>query len=114
MPAADVVADVRGHVREAVHRQLRERGRGGGRLLGPLPRRAAAVAVFAGPGRRWSMVDGLGGADGDARRVQDLLELAVDGRLRVEVERTYDLVDAAAAVDHLRRGSTRGKVVVTV
>ena len=48
---------------------------------------------------------------------QDLLdatELADAGTLRPLIERTYPLVDTAAALQHVEAGHARGKVVITV
>ena len=43
-----------------------------------------------------------------------LVALAEEGAFVPVVERTWPLVDAAAAIDHLAAGRVRGKVVVTV
>ena len=43
-----------------------------------------------------------------------LVALAEEGGVVPVVERTWPLVDAAAAIDHLAAGRVRGKVVVNV
>jgi NADPH:quinone reductase-like Zn-dependent oxidoreductase len=46
--------------------------------------------------------------------LQTLAEQLAAGTLRAAVDRTFPLADAGAAIDHLRAGKVRGKVVVTV
>jgi NADPH:quinone reductase-like Zn-dependent oxidoreductase len=40
--------------------------------------------------------------------------MADDGRLRVHLESTYPLEEAAAAMEHLERGRVTGKLALTV
>jgi len=48
-----------------------------------------------------------------ARRVeQEVLPLVTDGRIRVPVEATYPISDAAHAYDHFARGHKLGKIVL--
>lgn len=42
----------------------------------------------------------------------ELVRLAEAGELRVTVERTYPLTDAAAALRDSKAGGTRGKLIV--
>ena len=43
-----------------------------------------------------------------------LRELIEAGEVTPAIERTYTLSETPAAIDHLRAGRTRGKLVVTV
>jgi NADPH:quinone reductase-like Zn-dependent oxidoreductase len=49
-----------------------------------------------------------------ASELAQVVALAEDGGFEPVVERTYPLVDAAAAIDHVTDGRARGKVVVRV
>jgi NADPH2:quinone reductase len=53
-------------------------------------------------------------ADAVAGVSTDVLPLVADGKLRVPVDSTYPLVDAADAYEHFARGRKFGKVVLTV
>ena len=85
-------------------------GEGGGRLLGGVDRQLRA--------RLWSPFVGqtLGGivSKEDGRDIGVLRDMVMAGELTPVVERTWPLAEGAAAVDHLRAGEVRGKVVLTV
>jgi NADPH2:quinone reductase len=53
-------------------------------------------------------------ADAVAGVSTDVLPLVADGKLRVPVDSTYPLADAADAYEHFARGRKFGKVVLTV
>ena len=113
----DAVIDIAGHrPLKVLRRLLTERGalvivgsEGGGRWLGGLERSLGAALLS--PFVKQTLVMLVASENGS-----DLAELAevIDrGGLRPAVERTFALDEAAAAVDHVAAGSTRGKVVVT-
>jgi NADPH:quinone reductase-like Zn-dependent oxidoreductase len=101
------------------------------RLRGALARRGTLVILGGEEGGRW-----FGGLDRNLRmllvapflrqrlrapvaflRPTDLVtltELIESGRVRPVVDRTYPLAEAPEAVEYLRAGRARGKVVVTV
>lgn len=80
------------------------------------------LAVLAPGGRHASIADdSVGDAGGaylwvrpDAGDLAALAELVEAGSLRVDVERTFDLADAADAFRASMEGHTSGKIVVTV
>ncbi len=84
---------------------------GGGRILGGVHRQI--LAALASTVRRHRKAPFFLSSESRAG-LADLVALAADGSIRPEVDRTYDLVDARAAMDHLRSGSVRGKVTVSV
>ncbi|HEY1175220.1 MAG TPA: zinc-binding dehydrogenase, partial [Phytomonospora sp.] len=49
----------------------------------------------------------------DLASLEELLALYADGRLRVEVARTFPLDRAAEAMSEVATGHVRGKVVIT-
>lgn len=79
--------------------------------LGGVVRRNLAVMLRSGrsAGRMSVLVSS---ADRDDLAV--VASMAAAGDLVVPVERTYELVDGAAALAHLEGGRTRGKVVVRI
>jgi NADPH:quinone reductase-like Zn-dependent oxidoreductase len=82
----------------------------GGRWIGPLGRIAKArfLSVFSRQALRPFL---------SRERQQDLValaELIEAGKVTPVVDRTYRLDQAAAALDHVGQGHTRGKVVITV
>lgn len=85
-------------------------GEGGGRLFGGLGRQARAVLGSIGRRHRAVM---MVGAD-DAARLSALLAVVNEGKVRPAVERTFPLVEAAAALSHVAEGRARGKIVVNV
>ena len=50
----------------------------------------------------------------DAHQLTEMVALADSGRLRVEIERTYPLAQAAAAQSRLAEGGVRGKIILEV
>ena len=50
----------------------------------------------------------------DSAALGELAELIDEGKVRVEVARTYPLEEAADAYRELEGGHVRGKIVVTV
>ena len=82
----------------------------GGRVLGPLPRMAhGALASLVS--RQTIRVFTSAPA---TRDLVHLADLANAGELRVVVEGTYPLADAARALERVASGHVAGKVVVTV
>jgi NADPH:quinone reductase-like Zn-dependent oxidoreductase len=51
-------------------------------------------------------------ADVTPERLQSLAELCADGRVTPVIDRTYPLADAREALDYLKQGHARGKVVL--
>jgi NADPH:quinone reductase-like Zn-dependent oxidoreductase len=116
--AYDVIIDIGGHRRvRALRRTLTSRGTlviVGSETSGPLmggTQRQVGAALRA-PFTRHRMPFLL--ASEEAPDLQRLVDLAVAGACTPVVERTFPLVDAAAAIDHLAAGHARGKVVITV
>lgn len=85
-------------------------GETGGAWLGGIQRQLAASIVSPLLRQRLRFFVGSEQAADLAR----LVALAEEGGVVPVVERTWPLVDAAAAIDHLAAGRVRGKVVVTV
>jgi NADPH:quinone reductase-like Zn-dependent oxidoreductase len=84
-------------------------GEGGGRWLGVGRQlRAALVSPFLRQ-RLGTFIAVTRHAD-----LVALKELVEQGKVTPAVDRSYPLEDAAAAVDHLRQGHPRGKVVLTI
>jgi NADPH:quinone reductase-like Zn-dependent oxidoreductase len=113
----DVILDIGGaRSIRATRRALASDGRlivigGKGNVVGPLARIAAVMILkpFAGAQKLMPFL---------ARTTRaDLLELAgmiETGTVRVVVDRTFELVDAAAAIRYVEDGRVRGKAVVVV
>jgi NADPH:quinone reductase-like Zn-dependent oxidoreductase len=117
-PTYDLVVDIAGNrsVRR-LRRALTPRGtlvivggEGGGPLLGGTQRQLGAA--LRSPLGRHRMPFLLATEDREA--LARVVDLGLAGGYRPVVERTYDLVDAAAAIDHVAEGRARGKVVLTV
>lgn len=114
----DVVVDVSGVLPVALLRRRLPRdgtlvvvgGPRGGRLLGPAAHVFGASLRAALRRERTITVEWRWDGE-DLAYLGGLLEA---GRLKVRVDRTFPLGEAAAAVDHVERGLARGKVVVTV
>ena len=85
-------------------------GETGGRWLSGIQRQFGAALVSPLLRQRLRFFVGSEKAADLAR----LVALAEEGAFVPVVERTWPLVDAAAAIDHLAAGRARGKVVVTV
>lgn len=85
-------------------------GEGGGKWTGGFERalRAAALSPFVG-----QQLKGLIASERteDLRFLTGLIEA---GKVRPVIDRTYALADAPAAIGHLRDGSARGKIVITL
>lgn len=81
----------------------------GGRVLGPLPRIAAASVLSIGSKRRLLPLAAVAKPDVLAR----LLGLVADGRIAPVIERRWPLSEAGAALAHVDAGRTAGKAVVT-
>jgi NADPH:quinone reductase-like Zn-dependent oxidoreductase len=47
-------------------------------------------------------------------QLQEIAGMIDDGSLRISVEQVYRIADIAKAHEHVERGRTRGKVVVTL
>ena len=82
----------------------------GGPLLDGFQRQLRAAVVSPFVRQRLTFVVSSEAASELAR----VVELAGDGGFAPVVERTWPLVDAAAAIDHVTDGRARGKVVVSV
>lgn len=112
----DVVLDIAGNPPVAhLRRALSPRGtavivggEGGGRLSGGMHRHLGALAVSPFVGQRLTMMLALVTADQLAR----LVPLLENGSIRPSVDRTFPLVQAAAAMEHLASGRVRGKIVL--
>jgi NADPH:quinone reductase-like Zn-dependent oxidoreductase len=84
-------------------------GEGGGRWLGVGRQLRAALASPFLRQRFATFISVTRHAD-----LVALKELVEQGKVTPVVDRSYPLEDAAAAVDHLRQGHPRGKVVLTI
>jgi NADPH:quinone reductase-like Zn-dependent oxidoreductase len=85
-------------------------GEGGGRLVGGVHRQVGAALTSRLHRQRSPFFL----ADENAADLAVLADLVGTGRIRPVLDRTFDLVDAAVAIDHLRSGQVRGKVAVSV
>lgn len=85
-------------------------GEGGGKVTGGFGRsiRAAALSPFVS--QRLVMLMSDEGAD----RWEPLRELIDAGEIVAPVDRTYDLAEAASAIDDLAAGRIRGKAVIAI
>ncbi len=85
-------------------------GEGGGKWTGGFERalRAAALSPFVG-----QQLKGLIASE-RAEDLRFLTGLIEAGKVRPVIDRTYVLDDAPAAIRHLRDGSARGKIVITL
>ena len=83
---------------------------GEGRYLGPVGLMAKA-GLF---GRLLGLRVQIPRAVPDAARLSDLAEMVARNELRVVIDRTYSLDQAAAAMRHLETEHARGKIVVTI
>lgn len=75
---------------------------------------ARITAISASPDDLPAGVQRRGGVDADPGALERISELVAAGDLRVEIEQTYPLEETAAAVDRLREGHVRGKLVVVI
>ncbi len=85
-------------------------GETGGRWLGGIQRQLGAALLSPLVRQRLRFFVGSEKATDVAR----LVAVAAEGAFTPAVERTWPLVDAAAAIDHLADGRVRGKGVVTI
>jgi NADPH:quinone reductase-like Zn-dependent oxidoreductase len=114
----DVILDTGGNRRLAdLRRALTPRGslmivggETGGRWLGGFDRSLRAALLSPVVRQKLGMVASSENS-ADLTVLRDLIE---SGKLAPVVDRTYPLSAAAEAVDYVRRGQARGKVVVTV
>ncbi len=112
----DAVIDIAGHRSLKVLRGLlTERGalvvvgsEGGGRWLGGLERSVGAALLS--PFVKQTLVMLVSSENGSD--LAELTQVIERGGLRPALERTFTLDEAAAAVDHVAAGSTRGKIVL--
>jgi NADPH:quinone reductase-like Zn-dependent oxidoreductase len=113
----DVIVDCAGNrPLPLLRRTLTARGRlvivggeGAGRVVGiGRQLRAAALSPFVGQ-KLFMLIAVTRRAD-----LVALKELAEQGRFTPVVDRTFPLAEAAAAIDHLRDGHPRGKVVLAI
>lgn len=114
----DVILDIAGnrrlsHLRRALAPEgtlVIFGGEGGGRLLGGIDRqlRAAVLSKFVRQ-RLGSWISTQRNADLEALR--DLLEAA---KVTPVVDKTFPLSEVSEAIQYLRDGRARGKVVITV
>lgn len=114
----DVVIDTGGHrPLRLLRRALTPRGtlvvvgsETGGRLLGGVDRMLRAMLLSPFVGQR------LGGfvSPENAEDLRALAGLVASGAVRPAIDRTFPLPETAAAIQYLRDGLVRGKVVVTV
>jgi NADPH:quinone reductase-like Zn-dependent oxidoreductase len=85
-------------------------GEGGGKWLGPIARVVGGFVRFLLVKPRLAVFT----AQVEAEDLAYLAHLAETGRLRTTIDRTYELSDAAEAIEYVEQGHTRGKVVLTV
>jgi NADPH:quinone reductase-like Zn-dependent oxidoreductase len=85
-------------------------GEGGGKLTGGFERalRAAALSVLVG-----QKLTGLLAVE-RAEDLRALAELIEAGKVTPVIDRSFALADAPAAIEYMRSGKTRGKVVITI
>ena len=114
----DVVLDIAGlrPIRE-LRRLLTERGtlvilggEGGDRLLGGTHRQLAALALSPFVRHRLTALM----SKESAADLAELERLVDAGRIRPMLERTFEMHEAAKAIDHVASGHARGKVALTL
>ena len=85
-------------------------GENGGRWLGGVQRVAGAALLNPFVGHRLKgLVSAVRGAD-----LEVLREMLEAGKVTPLLDRTYPLADAVAAIDHVHKGHSAGKVVLTL
>jgi len=85
-------------------------GENGGRWLGGVQRVAGAALLNPFVGHRLKgLVSAVRGAD-----LEVLREMLEAGQVTPLLDRTYPLADAVAAIDHVHKGHSAGKVVLTL
>jgi NADPH:quinone reductase-like Zn-dependent oxidoreductase len=82
----------------------------GGPWWGPLPRMATAMAAGVITRTAFRILT----ARMNREDLEAVAGLLASGTVQPVIDRTYSLAQAAAAVQYLRAGHTRGKVVITV
>ena len=114
----DVILDIAGRrpLRQ-LRRLLAERGtlvilggEGGDRWLGGVHRQLTAVVLSLLVRQRLTSMISRESAEDMA----ELTQLVQQGHLRPLLERTFELQDAAKAIDHVAAGRARGKVAITI
>ena len=85
-------------------------GEGGGKLTGGFERslRAAALSLVVG-----QKLKGLLAVE-RAEDLRALAELIEAGKVAPVIDRSFALGDAPAAIEYMRSGKARGKVVITI
>ena len=113
----DVIVDLAGDHRISEFRQvLKPKGRyvsstgAGGRMLGPLPRMFAALAMSPFVRERLRVL----AAKRDIADLTHLAKLVAAGKVTPVIERTYALSEAADAIRFIEAEHARGKIVLTV
>ncbi|MPY92937.1 MAG: zinc-binding dehydrogenase [Acidimicrobiia bacterium] len=114
----DVILDVGGNSRlSRLRRALTARGtvvivggETGGRWLGGFDRSLRAVVLSTVVSQKLSMLASTENSD-DLRALRDLIE---SGQITPAIDRTYPLGETAAAIQYVRDGHARGKVVITM
>jgi len=114
----DVILDIGGNSRlSRLRRALTSDGRlvivGGetdGRWLGGFDRQLRALALSPLVSQKL----GILGASENSADLSVLRELLEGGKVTPAIDRTYQLIDAAAAIRYVKEGHARGKVVITV
>ena len=114
----DVILDIAGRrpLRQ-LRRLLTDRGtlvilggEGGDRWLGGVHRQLAAIALSPFVRQRLtSMI-----SKESAEDMAELTQLVEQGQVRPLLERTFELQEAAKAIDHVAAGHARGKVAITI
>ena len=114
----DVILDIAGRrpLRQ-LRRLLTERGtlvilggEGGDRWLGGVHRQVAAIALSPFVRQRLTSMISRESAEDMA----ELTQLVEQGHLHPLLERTFELQEAAKAIDHVADGHARGKVAITI
>ena len=114
----DVILDIGGNRRLShLRRALTPRGtlvivggETGGRWLGGFDRSLRAVLLSPLVGQKLGMLASTENSE-DLEALRDLIE---SGQVTPAIDRTYPLSEAAAAIEYVRDGHARGKVVITL
>jgi NADPH:quinone reductase-like Zn-dependent oxidoreductase len=85
-------------------------GAAGHRIIGSLGTFAKQLVLSPFVGQLHGMRGARAETDGDIEILRDLID---DGKLRVVLDRTFPLEEAAGAIAHLSSGRARGRIVLT-